>query len=116
MTAILNSKPQRFIECRPAIIEEPRRLRERANNIDNRNCRRGLLNWGEFAQSLVAQFLKKLILDLTRPFIRPKNFSFHLLQFRRDETLAAHGGLFSRVMRRHARQVRFRYFNEIAED
>src|ERR1700676_533525 len=102
MPAVFDNEPQRFVEDGPAVVEKARSFRERANNIDNRNRHRGLLDWGEFAQSLVAQLLKKLILELTRPFIRPKNFSFHLLQFRRDETLAAHGGLFSRVMRRHA--------------
>src|SRR5437588_406531 len=116
MPAVLDDEPQRFVESGPAVVEKARSFRERAKNIDNRNRHRGLLDWGEFAQSLVAQFLKKVILELMRPFVRPKNFSFHLLQFRRDETLAADSRLLTRVMRGDIGQVRFRHFNEIAED
>ena len=116
MPAVLDDEPQRFVESGPAVVEKARSFRERAKNIDNRNRHRGLLDRGEFAQSLVAQFLKKLILDLTRPFVRAENFSFHLFELRRDETFATDGRLFSRVMRRHARKIRFRYFDEITED
>src|ERR1700731_811564 len=115
MTAVFDDEPQRFVECGPAVVEKARSFRKRADNIDNRNRHRGLLDWGEFAQSLVAQFLKKLILELTRPFVRPKNSSFHLLQFRRDETFTADSRLLTRVMRGHIGQVRFRHFDEITE-
>src|SRR5437879_12158422 len=114
MPAVLDDEPQRFVESGPAVVEKARSFRERAKNIDNRNRHRGLLDWGEFAQSLVAQFLKKLILELTRPFVRPKNFSFHLLQFLRDESLAADSGLIRCVMRGVICRVRFLHFNELA--
>ena len=99
MTAVFDHEPKRFIERRPAVIEKARGFRERANNIKNRDRLGGSLDWAEVAQSFVAQFLEKLVLQIPRPFIRAENFAFHFLEFRRDETFAADGRLFSRVMR-----------------
>ena len=115
MSPIFNHQPHRFSEHRPAITEESRRLRKRADNVDNRNRVGSLLNRSEVVQSLVPQLLKKLIFALARPFVRPKNFRLHLLQFWRDKTLPTDGRLFAGIMRGHIRQIRLRHFNEIAE-
>ena len=53
---------------------------------------------------------------MPRAFVRAENFRLHLLQLRRDETLAADRRLLAGVMRRHACQVRFRDLDEITED
>ena len=115
MSPVFNRQPHRLSQHRPAIPKEPRRLRKRADNIDNRNRVGSLLNRSEVVQSLVSQLLKKLIFALACPFVRPKDFRLHLLQFGRDKTLSTNGRLFAGVMPRHVRQVRLRHFNEIAE-
>ena len=60
--------------------------------------------------------MKKLVFELARPLVCAKNFRFDFLQFRGDEAFAADGGLPAGVMRGHAREVRFRHLDEIAED
>ena len=79
MSPIFDNKPKRFVQHRPAITEEPCCFRERADDIDNCNRSRSLLNQSQLAQSLVAQLLEKLILELARTFVRPKDFCLHLL-------------------------------------
>ena len=115
MAAVFNCETQRIVQHGPAVIEKPRRLRERANDIDNRNRLRGSLDRSQLAQRFLAQFLEKLVLEIASPFICAQDFSFHLFQFRRDETLPAHRSLFARVMWRHAGQIRFRHFNEVTK-
>ena len=60
--------------------------------------------------------MEKLILKIPRPLVCAENFRLHLLQFRRDETLATDRRLLARVMRRHTGQVRFRHLDEITKD
>jgi len=57
-----------------------------------------------------------LIFKVPRPLVGSENLCLHFLQFRSDETLAAHGGLLPRVMRRDVREVRFRDLDEVTED
>ena len=73
-------------------------------------------NRRQVPQHFVAQVLKKLILEMPRPFIRAQNLRFHFLQLGRDEALAADRRLLASVMRRHSREIRFRDLDEIAED
>src|SRR5439155_786025 len=111
MAAVLNDETQRVVQLWSAITKEPRRFRQRANDVESRDCGCRLLDRSQFTQSFVTQFLKELVFKLTRVFVRAKNFCLHFLQLWRDETFAAYGRLFARIMRRHAREVRFRFAN-----
>ena len=54
MPAVLDRESQRIVQCRPAVIEQPRRFREPAGNIENRNCFSCVLDRPELAQRLLA--------------------------------------------------------------
>ena len=75
-----------------------------------------MLDWFQFTQCFVTQFLEKLVLELAGALVCPEDFCLHFLQLGGDETFAAHGGLLARVMGGHAGQIRLGYFDKIAED
>src|SRR6266513_722426 len=56
------------------------------------------------------------MLKIPPALIRAQNLRLHLLQLRCDKTFASHSRLLAGVIVRHVSQVRFRYFDEIAED
>src|ERR1700730_17914133 len=97
-------------------MEKARRFRERAHNIDNRYRGGRLLNRTDFLQDIVPQFLEELIFQIPCPFVSAKNLRYHILELRRDETLAADGRLLARVVRRHVSEIAFRDLDEITED
>jgi hypothetical protein len=76
---VADDQPERFIEGGPAITKEPRRFRERANDIERSDGGRRLLDRRQFQQRLLAQGLEKLVLQMPRLLIRAKNLRFHLL-------------------------------------
>src|SRR5262249_37358222 len=100
---------------RPAIAEEPRGFRERADYVQNRNGLRSLLDWPDLAQSFIAQVLKELVFELARAFVCTEDFRLHLLELGCDEPFAANGCLLALVMRGHIREIRFCHLDEIAE-
>src|SRR5437016_2975330 len=116
MSTVANDELQRLVQGGPRITEQPRRFRERADDIERSERIRGLLDRRQFAQCFLPQGLKELVLELTRALVGPEDFRFHLLQLRRDEALAADGRLFARVALRHVCQVRLRDLDEITED
>src|SRR4051812_13862275 len=116
MAAVFDHQAQRIIELRSCVIVEPRCLRETAQDIERRDCRRSRLDHAEISERLVAHLLEELILERARAFIRAEDLRLNLLQLRRDEALAADGGLLPRVMRRHGREIRLRDLDEVTED
>ena len=116
MASVADHQAQRIVQRRPGITVKPRRLRERADHVERPNRRRRLLDRLQFAQRLLAQGLEKLVLELSRLFVRAQNLRFHFLQLRRDETLAADGRLLANITFRDIPQIRFRHLDEISED
>ena len=116
MPPVFDDELQCLIQFRPAIPEEARRFGQCTNDVENRNGGGSLLDRSEFTQSLVAQFLEKLVFELAGALVCAKNFRFDFLQLRGDEAFAANGGLPAGVMGGHVREVRFRHLDEIAED
>src|SRR5215831_82792 len=109
MSSVLDDESQRVVQLRAAITEEPRGFGECASDIENRNGLCSLLDGSQLTQSLIAQFLKKLVLKLAGALVCAENFCFHLLQLWHDKTFAADSGLFARVALGHVAQIRFRY-------
>src|SRR5450759_2838076 len=107
MPAILDDQPQRFVQSRSTIPEEARGFRECADNVEDRDCLCSLLDWPEFTQSLITQFLKELVFQLAGAFVCAEYFRLYFLQLGRNEAFAADGRLLALVMRRRIRKIRF---------
>jgi hypothetical protein len=86
---------------RPAIIVQPRSFGECTKHVQLCQCGSRLLDFGQLSQHFLPDALEQFVFQFHAALLRAKDFPFHFLQLRRDETLTVGDGLLAMIMRRH---------------
>ena len=98
MPAILDVEIQTVVEVGPAVVEQPGRLCQAAEDIDLREGIGGVLQGIEMREDVDAELAKSLVFEPFHAFIRTEDFVLHEFEFRSVIAFAGGGGLFADVI------------------
>ena len=115
MPAVADLQHARVADVRTAIAEKPRCLGKRGEHVELRERGSGLLNRGELGDHRLAHAKKQFVFEFDAALVRAEDLALHLLQLRRDESLAIGDGLLADVMRRCFVEVGLRHLDVVAE-
>ena len=115
MTALVDFQFQRVINDRLHIAKTVADLRKGAEHIQGSHSRRCLLNRNDVFFDFVAEVAEQVVLHLVDLGLRIENQTFHLLQFRRDETLSIGQGLLADIVVRNHVVERLGHFQIISK-
>ena len=115
MAAVVDFQNRFFRNLWADILPTAGYIRQRREAVDRRQRPRAGLNRRRLRTDFFPKLLEQFIFQRLTLFIRPQDFVFDFLQFRRDETLAIHDRLLPHVFLRNHLQIRLRDFYEITE-